>query len=174
MRSSPIHLRTAAAGALVLLAACTMLGCGSHPDSNGSGSSGVSGSDGGPKLSCIGDSRAQTYVAGLEQAGSAKNVSIRILDASPAPPGVGNNEWTIQLLDAKGNPIDDSTIDVKPFMPDHGHGSSIVPTVTPTGADGKYDVTLLQIFMPGLWQVTFTVKTPSTGDTVMFSFCVEG
>lgn len=162
--------------ALPIACACALAGCGSSAESSGDGSAGASAADASdaPALSCIGDSRAQTYVAGIEQQGAAKNLSIRILDAKPAPPAVGENVWTIQLVDANGDPVDGATIDVAPLMLDHGHGSSIVPTVTPSGADGKYDVTLLELFMPGLWQVAFTVKTPTTGDTVAFAFCVEG
>jgi hypothetical protein len=66
-------------------------------------------------------------------------------------------------------------ITAKPFMPDHGHGSSVTPSVTPMGSDGTYQVTDLDLFMPGIWQVTLTI-TPASGpaDSVVFSFCVDG
>lgn len=61
-------------------------------------------------------------------------------------------------------------------MPDHMHGSAITPKITPMGA-GDYHVELLQFFMPGVWQNTFTIAPPpgsGAPDTVVFTFCVEG
>lgn len=87
----------------------------------------------------------------------------------------GLNTWTVKVTDGKGNPVSGAAIKVRPFMPDHGHGSSITPQIMPMAAEGTYQVGLLDFFMPGIWQETFTI-TPTTGpaDTVVFTFCVDG
>jgi YtkA-like len=126
-----------------------------------------------PGAYCLTDPRAETYAPGLEETGAQGIFEIQLDSAKPAPPNEGNNEWTIELFDAQGKPVDGATFTIKPWMPDHGHGSSIVPTVTPEG-NGKYGITLLNLFMPGLWQITFTVTANGKTDSVMFSFCVLG
>ena len=85
--------------------------------------------------------------------------------ANPAPPAKGSNAQTITVTDSSGAPVTGATLTVFPFMPDHNHGSPLVPqTLEETATPGAYDVTLLDLFMPGYWKVTVTVKT-STGAT---------
>ncbi len=124
---------------------------------------------------CAMDPRVQAYAVGLEAKADDGAMKIRFMDANPAPPTKGTNEWTIQVLDGADKPIDNATITVKPFMPDHGHGSSIVPQSTWMKSNGTYDITLVNLFMPGVWQITFTVQPlGGTPDTVVFTFCVDG
>lgn len=120
---------------------------------------------------CVGDPRAQTYAPGLEKAADGGAFKAKLLSIDPNPTARGDNTWQLQLLDKSGAPVDGATIKVKPFMPDHGHPSSITPTVTATGG-GKYSV-LLNLFMPGLWQITFTVTAGATTDSIVYSFCVQ-
>jgi hypothetical protein len=124
---------------------------------------------------CDTDPRAETYSAGLSAAATDGTVKVSFVDAMPTPPTKGMNTWTIQLSDANGQPMNGATIAVLPFMPDHGHGSSITPQVTPMPTAGNYQVSLLDLFMPGIWDVTFTI-TPSSGpaETLKFTFCVDG
>jgi hypothetical protein len=59
-------------------------------------------------------------------------------------------------------------------MPDHGHGSSVKPAVTPKGG-GTYDVTNVYLPMPGLWRLTVTVQMPNAApQDAAFSFCIDG
>jgi hypothetical protein len=125
----------------------------------------------GSAISCEHDTRAMTYAPNLSA--SANVTKVVLVDASPSPPARGTNTWTIKVTDAQGNAIPGATVTAKPFMPDHGHGSSVQPVVT-ANADGTFGVTPLYLFMPGLWQVTFTVKTASSSDDVVFSFCIAG
>lgn len=132
-----------------------------------------------PASACAGDPRAQAYAAGMEQPGLAGNVRVRLLAASPAPPAKGLNAWTLQVVDAAGAPVVGAVVTVKPFMPDHGHGSSVVPSATPTDAAGQSSVTGLELFMAGVWEVSVLVALPadagvSATDTAKLTFCVDG
>jgi uncharacterized GH25 family protein len=110
----------------------------------------------------------------MEQAGKNGILKVRLVSADPAPVAKGNNHWTIQVLDLSGKPVEGAAVQIKPFMPDHGHGTSIQPKVTP-GEAGQFEISNLVLFMPGLWTVTFTVTTPTpTTDTAVFGFCIGG
>jgi hypothetical protein len=127
---------------------------------------------------CSADSRAQTFTPGMEQPGKNGAVKVRLLEATPSPPDKGSNAWTIEIVDAAGAPVDGLALTVKPFMPDHGHGASVTPQIAAMGA-GKYSITLLDLFMPGVWTITFTVPSPSSADagapdSATFTFCIPG
>jgi hypothetical protein len=131
------------------------------------------GTSGGTTSACAQDSRKDVYTAGLSKQ-TAAALSVKVMSATPAPPAKLTNALTLQLLDAGGQPLDGATLSVVPFMPDHGHGSAIKPTVTPKGG-GVYDVTNLYYPMPGLWRVTVTVQLPNlAAQDVAFSFCIDG
>ena len=124
---------------------------------------------------CASDPRALTFTPGLEQTGKSGALKAKLLTIDPAHVSKGDNAWTLQLLDATDKPIDGATLTIKPYMPDHGHGSAIVPLSTPTGSEGKYAITRLNLFMPGLWQITITADvpgSPAVTDAIVFSFCV--
>ncbi len=110
----------------------------------------------------------------MEQKGAAGALSVKLQSIDPNPVIKGNNDWKIQVVDASGAPVSDATITVKPFMPDHGHGSSITPQVAAGADPGTYDVSLLNLFMPGIWTVTFDVTTQdNVTDSSVFTFCVS-
>ncbi|AKV03030.1 hypothetical protein AKJ09_09693 [Labilithrix luteola] len=149
-------------GLLTLGAACS------------SSSEGDSTSSGGVPTSCDQDNRKDVYAQGMSKQGTS--FTVRVLDATPAPPAKGTNTMTIQIVDLAGAPIDDAVVGVTPFMPDHAHGSAVKPVVTPAGSDGKYAVTSLYYPMAGLWRVTFSVTLPgsSAAQDVAFQFCLDG
>ncbi len=131
---------------------------------------------GAPVSLCATDSRAQTFTAGMEQTGASNTFSVKLTSINPNPVFKGNNAWTIQVVDKSGGPVTGASITVKPFMPDHGHGSSIIPQVTAGADPGSYDISLLNLFMPGIWTVTIVVTTGTAPSTVtdqsVFTFCV--
>lgn len=166
-----------AARLLVALSpALLLLACSSDPTpaEGAAGGAGAAGAGGSAPSVCAKDDRAQTFTQGLEARSDKGTLTLRLLTIDPNPVFKGNNAWKLQIVDAAGSPVDGLEVSVKPFMPDHNHGSSIVPSVTPAGSDGRYDVTLLNLFMPGLWQVTFTVKSQGQTEQATFSFCVTG
>ena len=145
------------------LAACT----------HGSGGGGGAGTE--ADSVCDSDPRNMAYAAGLSVKSTDGTVRATFVEAVPAPPAKGMNAWTLTLTDSMGSPMSGATITVAPFMPDHGHGAPIVPEVTPMATAGTYQVTQLDLFMAGIWTVTFTI-TPSTGpvESLVFSFCIDG
>ncbi len=121
---------------------------------------------------CSIEDRDDTFVAGLEKTG-AGGVRIRITSAVPAPPQRGDNTFNLEVFDGAGAPISGASIDVTPFMPDHRHGTSIAPVIAPGAAPGSYTVSMINLWMPGLWEITIEA-TPAGGmaDEVVFRFCI--
>lgn len=167
-RFSSLPARLVAASAVCALLAA-LSSC--SQASNATDDAGVPADDA-PAPFCATDPRAQSFTPGLAQSGKSGVLHAKLLDIAPAPTAKGDNAWTLALFDAAGAPVDGATISVKPFMPDHGHGSSITPLVTPAGS-GKYGISRLNLFMPGLWQITFNVQTSAGAvDSIVYSFCV--
>jgi hypothetical protein len=80
---------------------------------------------------------------------------------TPDPPLRGNNAVEFTITGATdGLARDGLVLAVKPWMPAMGHGTSIVPTITPE-MDGKYLVSGVDLFMPGLWQLRVTISGPT-------------
>jgi len=166
-----LQLRLLTAGLALLalpLAACVT--------SNGGGTGGTGGSTGSDPSLCSTDPRAEAYAIGLSAKSMDGKIEVSFVDASPAPPTKGENAWTVEVTDGTGKPVTGATISLEPYMPDHGHGSSITPQIKPMpSTPGQYQVTLIDLFMPGIWQNTFTIMPPSgTAESVVFTFCVDG
>ena len=127
---------------------------------------------------CANETRADAYSPGMEKTSQSGNLIVRLSDSQPGPPQKGDNTWTLQLRDKAGSPLSGATLDVTPYMPDHGHGTPVKAQSSEAGSpSGQYRVTPVNLFMPGLWQVTITA-TPSTipqaPESVMFPFCING
>jgi hypothetical protein len=78
-------------------------------------------------LACINSGRGEMYSVGLEHPGKAGLLDVKLMSASPAPPGFNDNTWVIQVnsmaAGVVGSPMDGATILVTLFMPDHQHSS---------------------------------------------------
>jgi YtkA-like len=124
---------------------------------------------------CVGDPRADSYSAGMMKVGKSGTVSAELASSDPGPPIKGVNSWSVLLKDSAGAPVDGATIGVKPYMPDHGHGTQVKAVVTPM-TNGVYGITPLYFYMAGLWQTTLdvTFADRTTTDSVVFSFCIGG
>jgi YtkA-like len=155
--------------ALALLAGAGA--CTTSSPGEGSGGSGTA-----QQSVCATDPRAEIYEVGLSATSADGSLKVSFMHADPAPPAkVNDNTWTVRITDRRGAPVTGATITVVPFMPDHGHGSAIVPQVTSMSAAGVYQVSSLDLFMPGIWTSTFTVmQTSGPLETVVFTFCVDG
>jgi hypothetical protein len=90
---------------------------------------------------------ADAFTTMTSQSG-ALTIEVR---TSPQPPERGTNAIELTIT-ADGQPRDDLTIAVKPWMPAMNHGASAIPTVTPAG-HGVYVVTEVYLPMPGHWEM---------------------
>jgi YtkA-like len=124
---------------------------------------------------CDTDPRVQSYAVGLSQTGTEGLLKVSFVDATPAPPALNENAWTVKITDETGAPVTGATITLKPFMPDMGHGASVTPQIMPTATAGVYQITTIDLFMAGIWTNTFTIKTASGQvATAVFTFCIDG
>ncbi len=113
------------------------------------------------------------YSAGMMKMGS--ELHFVLVAADPAPPDTGNNTWTVRVTDMSDAPLDDLTVKVAPFMPEHDHGTSPADyTGTPTGDAGEYSLGPFDLFMPGEWEMTLSAEDADRSDDVVFRFAVEG
>jgi hypothetical protein len=78
-----------------------------------------------------------------------------------APATVTRGNYMLQYVitsTATGAAVDDLDLDIVPWMPAMGHGTSQVPTITGLGS-GTYELDDVDLYMPGLWQL----RTTSSG-----------
>ena len=136
-------------------------------------------------VSCLSDSRVDTYgnegTGDLEKPGERAVLSFRFFDLEPSPPAKGNNTFHVQLEKPNGDLVEGGLgVDLR--MPDHGHGTSVEPVVTPDPALRTFTVTPLNLFMPGVWRLEFEAFDAAAGDSspadiidrVALHFCIEG
>jgi hypothetical protein len=70
----------------------------------------------------------------------------------------GMQAFQVRLRDAgSGKPVSGVVLSVQPWMPTMGHGIQEVPRVTER-EPGTFDVTETDLFMPGVWELRFTMK----------------
>jgi hypothetical protein len=97
---------------------------------------------------------AEAYTTTTSTSG-ALSLDVR---TSPQPPSRGTNAVEMILTRVSdGQRVDGLTLDVVPWMPAMGHGTS-TPTVTAQGG-GVYLVTEVYLYMPGVW----TLQTAISG-----------
>jgi hypothetical protein len=133
---------------------------------------GSSSPDAGDVVNCQSDSRVFTYAPNLTVTSSAGGMKVALVQSDPAPPAKGTDTWTLRVTNAAGTAMPGLPLGVKTLMPDHGHSSSTIPAITDTGG-GNYKMTLLNLFMPGVWHIWFFSNAAPT-DTADFYFCVQG
>jgi hypothetical protein len=122
---------------------------------------------------------AMNYTPGMAVDGSDGKLQLTLLVADPAPPSeIFGNTWEMAAYPTTGattTALQGCTINAVASMPQMNHLTTPEPTVTASGQD--YEVTPINIFMDGLWQVAFTVDCPSGNgtleDTVNYRFCIE-
>jgi len=131
------------------------------------------------ETSCLGDPRGETFTSGMSKSGD-NGITFTIVSADPAPPARSGdsmyNTWTVDISNADG-PLAGAMVSLVPFMPDHNHGSGIPPIIAETATPGEYEMSRIDLFMPGIWENTIKA-IPSGGsqadlDSVKFTFCIE-
>jgi len=140
------------------------------------GGGGAAPPDADEALACISSHRGDMYVAGLERAGKAGLLDVKLMTANPAPPGFNDNTWVIQVnsmaAGVVGSPVDGATIAVTPFMPDHQHGTAIKAKVQALSG-GQYQLSPINLWMPGYWETTIDVQAGAVHDSVVYKFCIQ-
>jgi len=117
---------------------------------------------------------ADVLTVGLEKTGMDQRFSARLLGTTPAPPSIGDNSWQLEILDSEGTPVEGAIIRAGSWMPDHFHGSAIIGQSTEEGS-GIYTVSPIDLFMPGLWEITFHIEdSRGVKDSVVFKFWTNG
>ena len=106
---------------------------------------------------CASAASSPSGVVSVTSDSGALKVEVR---TSPEPPARGTNgaELTVTNV-ADGTPRDGLTVTVVPWMAAMNHGSSTIPTVSAAGG-GRYEVTGLDLFMPGHWVLRTTFSGP--------------
>jgi len=84
--------------------------------------------------------------------------------SSPQPPQRGDDAVQMRFRDKSGALVSGLTISVVPWMPAHGHGTSVKPIVTEP-EPGVYVAAPVYLFMAGAWQLITTISGP-VDDTV--------
>ncbi|TSC25240.1 FixH family protein [Corallococcus sp. Z5C101001] len=99
--------------------------------------------------------RAETAVGSAVSASGRLRVEVR---SAAVPLRRGVQVLRVQVTDAaSGKPVPDVVLAVQPWMPSMGHGIEEVPRVI-AREPGTFDVTELDLFMPGVWELRFTLK----------------
>ncbi len=145
--------------------------------SSSSSAGGASTGDSGV-IGCGGDPRAQTYSADMGQLGTSGVFRFVLVSAAPQPVTTGTEAWVLKITTASGAPVTDATFpstpstpNPRPWMPEHGHGTSEV-TVT-NNHDGTYGFNPMYLFMEGLWETDIVAASGGKTDSTKFFFCLQ-
>jgi YtkA-like len=124
-------------------------------------------------VNCATETRADNLVSGLEKLGDRGLVVFRLIATTPSPPKRPANTWMLHI-EANGAPVTGAELHAKPYMPDHEHGTGVKPVISEVaGTPGDYKVDSLDLWMPGLWEVTFDITPPGgVKDQAVFRACL--
>ncbi len=167
---------------VLLLTTCVLFGaCGSEGDD-----------DDMADVPCSEDARSQVFAEDMQAAGVSGLATFTLHSITPNPPDIGDNNWELSAQrTGDGSALTGCTLDVRPWMPDHNHGSN--NPAGSEGAAGTYSVEGISFIMPGYWENTVTINcggdgddddsasdgseeppTEALSDSGIFGFCIEG
>jgi hypothetical protein len=90
----------------------------------------------------------------------------RVIAAKPDVPVIKTqSDWTIQLSDAEGNPVDTTIAAACAYMPVHGHGLPPYDGIEKLDEPGQYKLKGLFFKMSGPWEVQLAVDPAGEGET---------
>lgn len=122
-------------------------------------------------VNCAAITDDDEFVIGLSKPGDAGILTFTIMSGDPAPPIRGDNTWVVEVT-AAGAPVSNAAITVTPFMPAHGHGAAKSVVVEAMPDPGQYQLSPVNLWMPGVWETTIDVTSASGDDQVTFKFCI--
>jgi len=121
---------------------------------------------------CDRETRDDEFVLGIEKAGTAGQLMFEIVNATPSPPMRGDNTWEVQVTAmAGGAALTGGQLQIEGNMPDHQHGPPYPAIATEMG-NGMYEISPINMWMPGLWETTIRASAGATTDSAVFKFCI--
>lgn len=140
-----------------------LVACGSDPSGHDSHAHTV-------PAACDDGAPPDVFVADIERLTAAGEV-VRITNAIPAPPNVGINQFVVETPGSTP-----TSVRLRPFMPLHGHGTTTREWFdgVPEGGAFTFGPADLDLFMPGLWELRFTLDSDDPDTGALFRFCLEG
>lgn len=100
---------------------------------------------------------AQPYVTVMSQ---TKHFSVAVR-TDPQPPTRGDQSVEFTIADATTGAAETGlALNVVPWMPVMGHGTSVVPSVAEP-SPGVYRIANVDLFMAGLWALKTTISAPA-------------
>lgn len=127
-------------------------------------------------VNCALETRDDAFAPGFAKAGDGQKLNFTVMTSNPEAPARGDNAWVIQLNQMTsgvvGAAIDGAAMTVTPYMPDHGHPSGKTVHIVPTGTAGQYELTPINLWMPGLWETTIDASSTGGDDSVVIRVCI--
>jgi hypothetical protein len=162
----PLKLSVFATPALVLASIAGAACGGGHP-----------GPDADEALACMTSGRGDMFAVGLNHTGMNAAYKFELKSALPATPDrQDRGTWVIAISwEATGAPVTGASLSVTPFMPDHQHGpGAYTPQIQALATPGQYQISDINTWMPGYWEVTIDAMTPDKiEDSAVFKVCVN-
>jgi hypothetical protein len=87
---------------------------------------------------------------------------------APDPPVRGTDTIDLSITNASGAPVEGMQIAAQPWMPAHGHGTSVVPMLAEQGG-GRYQLQNVYLYMAGTWELRLTFSGQES-DTATANF----
>ncbi len=100
--------------------------------------------------------KGEPYEPGMTRTTKSGALTVTLQQATPAPPRQGQNSWLVKVTDKDGMALPGLSLSAGTWMPDHHHGSPIIGKSKDLGG-GSYRVEPIDLFMPGLWEITVGV-----------------
>jgi len=120
------------------------------------------------------EGRGEPVAVGISKESADGQLIAEITAASPLPPNVGDNAWTIELTTDTGDEVAGAGVAARWVMTDHAH-----PPETQAAVEtepGVYEIAPIGISMPGYWEMTLSATgiegAPATGEEFLFGFCI--
>ena len=105
----------------------------------------------------------------LDRATDKGAFQVRIASAASPTPLHRIHQWSVQLTDRAGQPVQGATVKVGGGMPQHGHGLPTAPVVRPAGAPGAYVLNGMKFSMDGWWELKLDIEAEGVRDQVTFN-----
>ena len=140
------------------------------------GGSNTSGADAEEMVDCSTITGTDTFAVPLKHMGVGGKLYFQMEDAEPAPPARDDNTWVVEIDSVAsgvvGSPVDGASLTVTPFMPAHQHGTPVPVQIMPAGMPGRYTLSPVNLWMPGVWETTIAVTSGGTSDSAVYEFCI--